>query len=223
MPETYDGEAFVKDEAAISAYAEDNLLVADDIAARFPFVESSEIPGTVESDRGEQLILEPGTYVTGEDLDPGRYTGMMMDAVGVVIIEDSSGIRILEVSVGVPTPDVTFELKPGYNMIFKSRDSVLELSTVENDMMEPQETGSLMIPAGTHTAGTHIEPGNYLLASESLPLLSASGEHRIYWNVSGKYRDFDPTEGPGPEDTVGVEINAGDTIVSDYYIELFQQ
>lgn len=223
MPETYDGEAFVKDEAAISAYEEDKLLMADDIAERFPFVESREISGTVESDSGEQLTLEPGTYVTGEDLESGRYTGMLMDTAGAVVIEDGAGVRVLEVSIGMRTPDATFDLKPGYTLIFKSRNGELELSSVENDMMEPQETGSLMIPAGTHTAGTHIEPGTYLLASESLPVMSASGEHRIYWNIAGKYHDFDPMEEPGLEDTVSVEINPGDTIVSDYYIELFQQ
>ncbi|MFC3418741.1 hypothetical protein ACFOLA_04525 [Salinicoccus hispanicus] len=223
MPETYDGEAFVKDEAAISAYEEDKLLKGDDIAERFPYVESSELAGTVDSSAGEQMTLEPGTYEAGEDLEPGRYTGVLVDTAGAIIIKDNAGVRIMEISIGMRTPDATFDLKPGYTLTFKSRDGELELSSVENDMMEPEETGSLMIPAGTHTAGTHIEPGTYMLASESLPIMGESGEHRIYWNTAGKYQNFDPLEGPDPELSVSVEINPGDTIVSDYYIELFQQ
>ncbi|MCG1010703.1 hypothetical protein J4760_11805 [Salinicoccus sp. ID82-1] len=223
MPETYDGEAFVKNEAAINAYQEDKLLFADDIAERFPFVDSSELSGTVESSAGATMTLEPGTYKVGEDLAPGRYRGTVMENAGAIVVEDGAGIRILEISIGLETPSAQFDLKPGYTLTFKSRDGELDISQIGNDMMEASATRSIMLPAGTYTVGTHIESGKYWLATESLPIMGESGEHRIYWNVDGTYRNYGQMEALDPESSVSVQINSGDTIVSDYNIELGRQ
>ena len=217
MPEKYDGEALEVDRAAITAYEENNILITEDLPERFPFTKGTEIAG-IQDETGAEMQLEAGTYDVGTDVPPGRYDALLQDAAGALVIEDDQGVRLLEIPVGVRTPVAQVDLAQGYTMTFASRDGELALAPVENDMMEMDGQGYIELPAGTHTVGTHVPAGEYELLSESLPIMGDGGLPRIYWNPSpmmpGLDEDMEDVEG------VPTEMKAGDTIVTEYPLQL---
>ena len=209
MSESYDGEKIAADKDAAEIFSEENLLDTEGLESRYAFLNSStEFEGI--ADGGTKKTLSPGEYMTGEDIEPGRYTASAENAASIVIY-DEYGDRLLESALNYFSTDVVLELQPGYRVDYITREGSIVLQPVE-------EAFGPMIPAGLHTVGEYIEAGTYILYTDELPVRRAGSEDDIYMNPKGM-----STLALSSMDTemdldygIQVMLNEGDTIVAEH-------
>lgn len=214
MSESYDGEKIMPDEEAVELFEEENKLKTEGLEERYAFLNSNTVFDGI-ADGGEEVELSPGSYSVGEDIEPGRYIAHAADASALVVY-DEADVRILEVALNFVTTSAVLELQEGYRIEYKARrDSVTLVPTEEKF----EET----IPAGIHSVGENIERGTYDLITRELPVRRLNSQDEVYMNTDGytpsllMYSNVEEdTESSG----LSIELNEGDTIITEYMVVL---
>ena len=213
MSESYNGEKITADQEAVKLFEEENLLDTEGLDARYAFL-NSDTEFTGIGDSGTEITLQPGQYITGEDIGAGRYMASTANASAIVVY-DEEGERLLEAALNDFNTEVVLELQPGFRVDYVTRQGSITLTP----LTEQFETA---VPAGIHTVGKNFEAGIYTLYTEELPVRRADSEDEVYMNSAGikglgiSDADFELK----PESGIRVILNEGDTIVSEHRIIL---
>ncbi len=213
ISESYDGEKITADEEAVESYEEENLLKTDGLESRYAFLNSDTVfKGFV--DDGTEITLSPGQYVTGEDIEPGRYSAETEEASAIVVY-DENGDRLLETALNYFNTKVVLELQEGYRVEYVTKRGTI-------DLIPSEEKYETMIPAGIHTVGEHLEEGTYGLLTKELPVRRLNSEDDIYMNPGGMgLVSLSSTDIEiDTESDIKVELYEGDTIVSEHPVVL---
>lgn len=213
MSESYDGEKIIPDEEAVDLYEKENLLKTEGLESRYAFLNSDTVFEGL-SDGGTEIRLSPGEYVTGEDIEPGRYSAAT-DEASAIVVYDENGDRLLETALNYFNTEAVFELQKGYRV-----DYVTKRGTI--DLIPTEERYEIMIPAGIHTVGDHLAAGTYSLLTKELPVRRLNAEDEVYMNpggleavsLSNKDVKFET------ETVITVELHEGDTIISEHPLVL---
>lgn len=213
MSESYDGEKITADKEAVKLFEEENLLKTEGLESRYAFLNSNtEFSGI--TDGGTKITLQPGRYMTGEDIEPGRYIAQTENASAVVVYDEEDN-RLLETALNHFNTEVVLELQEGYRVDYVTRQA----SIVLEPLMEQFET---VIPAGMHTIGENLEAGTYTLYTDELPIKRADSEDEIYMNTKGiSGLTASNTEAElNPEYGSQVMLHEGDTIITEHPVIL---
>lgn len=212
MSESYDGEKITTDKEAVKAFEEENLLKTDGLESRYAFLNSNtEFTGITG---GAEITLEPGEYMTGEEIAPGRYIASTENASAIVVY-DEDDIRILETALNSYNTEVVLELEEGFRVEYVTRQG--------NILLEPlTEQFETKIPAGIHTVGDNIEAGEYTLYTDELPVKRSDSEGEVYMNTEGmsSFYAADPDAELNPESGIQIMLNEGNTIISEHLVIL---
>lgn len=213
MSESYDGEKITADEEAAELYEEENLLKTEGLESRYAFLNSDTVfAGLV--DGGRKTTLSPGQYITGVDIEPGRYSAATEEASAIVVY-DENGDRLLETALNYFNTKVVLELQEGYRVEYVTRQGTI-------DLIPSEEKYEDTLPAGIHTAGEHLEAGTYSLLTKELPIRRLNSEDEVYMNPSGmsSVSLSEPSVEMDTESGIKVELHEGDTIVSEHPVVL---
>lgn len=213
MSESYDGEKITPDEEAVELYEEENLLKTEGLESRYAFLNSDTV-FEGQSDGGTEIFLSPGEYVTGEDIEPGRYSAKTEEASSIVVY-DENGDRLLETALNYFNTEVVLELQEGYRIDYVTKRGDI-------DLIPSEEKYEIMIPAGIHTVGEHLEAGTYSLLTKELPVRRLNSEDDIYMNPGGMGAvSLSSTDIEiDTESGIKIELHKGDTIVSEHPVVL---
>lgn len=213
MSESYDGDKIIADEEAVELFEEENLLKTEGLEARYVFLNSKTVFESIV-DGGTEITLSPGEYITGEDIEPGRYIASTEEASAIVVYDENDS-RLLEVALNYYNPQVVLELQDGYRVDYVTRRGDITL-------IPTIEKFDTVIPAGIHTVGEQLEPGKYDLITKELPVRRLNKVDEVYMNMSGASSTYlAETEVEIDEETnISVELYEGDTIVTEHPIML---
>lgn len=222
MPEKYDGQALMVDEEAAELYEHENKLLNSGMEDRFHFLNTT-VESTAEN-TGEAIMITSGSYQIGEDIEEGRYEiGRGDTSAGALVTYDSEGARILEIAMGYFTEQIILDLSDGMVLDYKSRDAEIELVPAEEAMVTAGNE-RVIIPAGIHEVGKHLDSGEYSLVTDYLPVQRADGEKDVYANYlsTSSFLLNDPLlEGEMTDiEELLVTLNEGDMIISEYPITI---
>lgn len=213
MSESYDGKKITSDEEAAELYEEENLLKTEGLESRYAFLNSATVFEGL-ADGGTEITLSPGQYVTGVDIEPGRYSAATEEASAIVVY-DENGDRLLETALNNFNTKAVLELQEGYRVEYVTRRGSI-------DLIPSEEKYDTIIPAGIHTVGEHVEAGTYSLLTKELPVRRLNTEDEVYMNPGG-IGSVSLSSADVEIDTewgIKVELQEGDTIVSEHPVVL---
>ena len=213
ISESYDGNKITADEEAVKLYEEENLLKTEGLESRYAFLNSDTVfEGPV--DGGTEITLSRGKYVTGEDIEPGRYSTETEEASSIVVY-DENGERVLETALNNFNTKAVLELQEGYLVEYVTRRGAI-------DLIPSEEKYDSMIPAGIHTVDEYLEAGTYILLTKELPVRRVNSEDEVYMNPGGMGSVSLSSTNVEIDTELGikVELHEGDTIVSEHPVVL---
>ena len=236
MPAQYDGEELARDESSIDAYI-NNGQIMNVNESRYPYIESTTLvdaAGVVSgSADGETETLEAGSYSVPEDLEAGVYMLEIGREVSssAVVVYDSEDVRILETSLIRDNNIAYVILDEGYRLEFKTRFGTADITPIQAEEISSEE--SVYIPPGMYSVGEQVPAGEYQLISEELLLMRQDGTPEVYWNSYGEsyeYRmertmsdDYRPEELEAIDNSIVVNVEAGDVIIAQKFLVLTEQ
>jgi len=209
MSESYNGEKVQTDEEAAELLEDENLLKKDGLESRYAFLNSNTVfEGIAEG--GKEKTLSPGQYMTGKDIEPGRYKAAT-DSASAIVVYDEQGDRVLETALNYYSTEAVLELQEGYRVDYVTRQG--EITLVPFD-----EEYDTVFPAGLHTVGTHLEAGLYTLLTKELPVRRENSEDNIYFNAEGmsSMSLSNPDNEIDRESGISVTLYKGDTIITEH-------
>lgn len=223
MPERYDGEVLEKDAEAVALYEAESKLLDEGLEDRYHFV-NGEVERTAESS-GAPVTIDAGRYEIGGEIEAGRYTieEGAPDAYALLTY-DTEGVRVNEMAGGLLGGQLVLDLTEGMVLEYKVRDGEIGLVPVEEMMLGGDAGTEMIVPAGIHEVGKHLDPGEYTLLSDELPIRRADGENDIYVNHMAS--PISIMNGPEPEreevdgSEMLVTLDQGDMIITEYPITI---
>lgn len=213
MSESYNGEKVQTDEEAAELFEDENLLIKDGLESRYAFLNSNTVfEGITEG--GVEKTLSPGSYMTGKDIESGRYKAAT-DSASAIVVYDDQGDRVLETALNYYSTEAVLELQEGYRVDYITRQGEITL-------MPFAEGYDTVLPAGIHTVGTHLEAGGYTLLTKELPVRRENFEDNIYFNAAGmnSMSLSNPDNEIDRESGIPVTLYKGDTIITEHPLVL---